>query len=314
MLRERAIVISALAALLLAVSLWGLAPVANRYLITSALSVKHLVLMRFSISALLCIPLVLRIRKQGWGKREWLRALLCGLANILGYNLMITIAVQWLPAGMTGLLASTSPLWIALISWLFLREPPSRIELIGLALGLLGILILISWTVWRAEQREGLLLGMAMAIFALLMWAIYTLAVRPLSRKYGSPVGSGITTILGTLPLLVLWDPHVLPSFTQLSGPAWLAFALLALGSTVIGIMLWNFGVAHLRSTQAASFMNLLPIVSVIGGSLLLHEQITPVVIISSIIIITGIIVAQLPSLLSSSYKRTLRKQPSTAK
>jgi drug/metabolite transporter (DMT)-like permease len=129
-----------------------------------------------------------------------------------------------------------------------------------------------------------------------MMWAIYTVAVRPLSHKYGAPVSTGITTIVGTLPLVLLWDPHLLPALTRLHQSDWLAFALLALGSTVVATMLWNYGVTRLPGAQAGIFLNLLPIVSMAGGSLFLGERVSANMLLSGVIIVAGVVVTQVPS------------------
>jgi drug/metabolite transporter (DMT)-like permease len=298
MSRERVTFLSAVGALLLTVACWGLAPVANRYLLGSV-SPLHLVVLRFIVASLLFIPIILQMRKQRWNRRDGLLAIFCGLTCILGYNVIVTFGLQWVPAGIAGLLGATTPLWIALISRIALREPLHWAVSLGLILGLSGVMTLVGWTTLHADQGRNELLGIGLVILAYLMWAVYTIAVRPLSRKYGASVSTAITTFLGSLPLVALWDPHLLPTFATLQAPAWLAFALLALGSTVIATVLWNYGVACIPSAQAGVFLNVMPVVSVLGGSFFLHEQITPGMLAGGAIIIVSVVVAQLPSLIA---------------
>jgi drug/metabolite transporter (DMT)-like permease len=119
------------------------------------------------------------------------------------------------------------------------------------------------------------------------------------------PVSTGITTIMGTLPLVGLWDQRLLPAFARLGPADWLAFALLALGSTVIATVLWNYGVARLPGAQAGIFLNLLPIVSILGGSLLLGEHISQSMLLSGIIIVAGVVVTQVPSFIALNGRGT---------
>jgi drug/metabolite transporter (DMT)-like permease len=299
MSRERATFLAAIGALLLAVVCWGLAPVANRYLLVSV-SPLHLVVLRFIVASLLFVPIILQMRKQRWSRRDGWLAIFCGLASILGYNVIVTFGLQWVPAGIAGLLGATTPLWIALLSRVFLREPLHWAVSLGLILGLSGVLMLVGWTALRPGQHGSLiLLGIGLVILAYLMWAVYTIAVRPLSRRYGASVSTAITTFLGSLPLVTLWDPRLLPAFAALQAPAWFAFVLLALGSTVVSTVLWNYGVARLPSAQAGVFLNIMPVVSVLGGSFFLHEQVTPGMLIGGAIIMISVVVAQLPSLLA---------------
>ncbi|HEY0753885.1 MAG TPA: DMT family transporter [Ktedonobacteraceae bacterium] len=293
--RERTAFLSAIGVLLLAVLCWGLAPVANRYLLRS-LSPPHLVVGRFVVASLFFVPLILRMRKQHWSRADLLRAIFCGFASILGYNVAVTYGLEWVSAGMGGLLVATAPLWIALFSRVVEREPLHWTGLVGLALSLGGVATLIGWTALLPEHKATLFWGMGLVLFASMMWAMYTVAVRPLSSRYGAPVSTGFTTIVGTLPLVFLWDPHLLPAFVQLREGDWFAFALLAFGSTVVATMLWNYGVTRLPSTQAGIFLNLLPVVSMGGGSLFLGEHISLNMLLSGVIIVAGVVVTQVPS------------------
>lgn len=296
--------LSAIGVLLLTVLCWGLAPVANRYLLMS-LTPQHLVVLRLTVASLLFIPITLQMRKQRWNRKDILLAIFCSFANILGYNVTVTYGLAWVPASLSGLLIASSPLWIALLSHLIEREPFHWTELAGLTLGIGGVAILVGWTAVHPDQQRMLWWGMALVLFASLMWSIYTVAVRPLSRKYGAPVCTGITTIVGTLPLVGLWDTRLFPVLATLNLAQWLAFALLALGSTVIATILWNYGVAQIPGAQAGIFLNLLPIVSMCGGSLFLQEQVSPNMLFSGIIIVAGVVVTQLPSFMAPREQQT---------
>ncbi len=294
----RAPFLTALGAVLLAILFWGLAPVANRYLLVS-ISPQHLLFLRFICASLLFTPVILWIRKQRWSRADILRAFLCGLANILGYNVAVTYGLQQLPAGTTAILVATSPLWIALLARIFLHEQLQWPVLVGLLLGIGGVAMLVGWTILQPEHNGAhfLTLEVGLVLFSSVMWAIYTIAVRPLSRKYGALVSTGLTTIFGSFPLILFWDSHLTSTFRTLSLPAYIAFTLLVLGSTIIATILWNYGVARLPGAQAGIFLNLPPFVSVIGGSFFLREHITSSVLLSGCIIILGVIVAQLPSI-----------------
>ena len=151
-------------------------------------------------------------------------------------------------------------------------------------------------------------LGTGLVIFASFMWAIYTVAVRSLSQKYGVLVSTGLTTMLGTLPLMVLWDSHLLPTIAALSLSDWFAFVLLTLGASVVAPYLWNYGVAQLPGAQAGIFLNMQPFVSILGGSLFLEERLTTSMLVSGLLIMVGVVVAQLPSF-TIQRQRALKRE-----
>ncbi|MGH2482546.1 MAG: EamA family transporter, partial [Ktedonobacteraceae bacterium] len=104
---------------------------------------------------------------------------------------------------------------------------------------------------------------------------------------------TALTVVIGTLPLLTFWDNATWPVMGHLGLFAWLALGLLVLGSTVIATILWNYGVARTASSQAGLFLYLVPLVSVTGGALFLHERLSIITLLSGMLIVAGVVLAQ---------------------
>jgi drug/metabolite transporter (DMT)-like permease len=281
------------AALLFAVTCWGLLPVATRYLL-AYLDPLHLLLLRFLLASLLFLPVLLRVRQQRWPLIDLLRTGLCGCASIIGYNVTVTYGIRWLPAGIAGMIIATEPIWIALFSIVVLRERPRCSALLGLFIAAIGVLTLVGWNVSATSFSVTIWLGACLTLLAAMMWAGYTLAVRSLSRKYGALTCTGLATILGTLPLLTWGNTQLLSASITLPPLAWGAFLLLAVGSTMFANILWSYGVARMPGTQAGLFLYLIPCISVLGGSIFLHEIITPGTVVCGLLVLSGVIIAQL--------------------
>jgi drug/metabolite transporter (DMT)-like permease len=279
--------------LLLAALCWGLAPVATRYLL-DYFSPLQLVLLRFLISAIFFLPLLWPLRAHHWTLKELALAVFCGLVGVIGYNLIVTYGLSRIPAGMAGLLIATEPIWILLIAALVLHEKIAWSVLAGLLLSLGGIVLLLSRSIAGATWNTGVLGGSLLVLLAALMWSIYTVAVRTLSKKIGARVSTALTLVIGTLPLLAFWDPTSLALLPHLNLAAWGALLLLTLGSTVVATILWNYGVARTASSQAGLFLYLVPLISVAGGALFLHEQISFVTLASGLLIVSGVALAQI--------------------
>lgn len=90
----------------MAVGLWGLAPVATRAAVTS-LAPAPLLVLRLTIAALVllpfAVPVLRRLRLRSLG-----RLAAAGALGLIGYNLPVTIGLQWLPASAAGLLLATA--------------------------------------------------------------------------------------------------------------------------------------------------------------------------------------------------------------
>lgn len=279
-------------ALLLAALCWGLAPVATRYLLSSFTPLQ-LVVVRFLLASLFLLPLLLPLRHHRWTLKEVAWTLFCGVAGVIGYNVPVAYGLRVLPAGIAGLLIATEPIWILLIAALALREKISWSVLLGLFLSLVGIVLLIGQETFGGVSNAGFLMGALLVLLAALMWSIYTVAIRSLSKKLGARTSTALTLVVGTVPLLAFWDVRNGSLLLHLNVAAWFALMLLVLGSTVAATILWNYGVVRTASAQAGLFLYLVPIVSIAGGALFLHEQITLTTLISSLLIIAGIVLAQ---------------------
>jgi drug/metabolite transporter (DMT)-like permease len=278
--------------LLLAALCWGLVPVATRYLFAD-FTPRQLVVLRFFVAGLCFLPLLLPLRSYHWTPRQVWRAIFCGIVSVIGYHLTVAYGLSTTPAGIAGLLVATQPIWIILISALFLRERFGWTVIVGLVLSLAGIVLLLAQGTSGSGWHGATLTGTLLVLLAALMWSIYTVAVRPLSKELGARASTALTMVIGTVPLLALWDNGTFPLLSQLNVFAWFALALLIFGSTIIATILWNYGVAHTSSSQAGLFLYLLPLISVAGGAIFLRETISFITVLSGMLIIAGVAVAQ---------------------
>lgn len=278
-------------ALFLAAFCWGLAPVATRYLLRYFAPLQ-LVLLRFLIATLLFLPLLISLRSQRWARKTVAQAVFCGLVGIIGYNVPVAYGLRAIPSGMAGLLIATEPIWIMLIAALVLHEKISWSVLVGLLLALIGIVLLLGQQTFGSRWNGATLVGASLVLLAALMWSVYTVAVRSLSKELGALSSTALTVVIGTLPLLAFWDNTAWPVLGHLGLFGWVTLALLALGSTIMATILWNYGVTRTTSSQAGLFLYLVPLVSVTGGALFLHEQVNGATLLSGGLIIVGVALA----------------------
>lgn len=272
---------------------WGLVPVATRYLLNSFAPLQ-LMTIRFLIATICFVPMLVSLRKQRLTFKVGSWALLCGLIGVIGYYVVVAYGLQLIPAGTAGLLLATQPIWILLISAGFLRERISWPVLAGLAVALSGIVLLLGQETLGAAWNMAVLAGILLVLLAALMWSSYTVAVRSLSRQLGAPASTALTMVLGALPLFVFWDGRTWGIMLHLDIAGWLALLLISVGSTVVAAVLWNYGVARTASSRAGLYLYLVPLISVVGGTLFLREPLSLIALASGVLIITGVALAQI--------------------
>jgi drug/metabolite transporter (DMT)-like permease len=118
-----------MAAGLAAVIMWGLAPVATRALVGHLAPIPLLVL-RIGLSGLVLLPWcahrLIRMRRGGTARLSRGRLTAAGLLCMVGYNLPVTVGLQWVPASTAALILATEPVWILALGRIFLRTPCRR--------------------------------------------------------------------------------------------------------------------------------------------------------------------------------------------
>ncbi len=101
----------------------------------------------------------------------------------------------------------------------------------------------------------------------------------------------------GTLPLLAAWNSAFVGRSARLGGDAWGALVFLGGACTVLATIFWNYATARTSAARVGPWLYLVPLVSVVGGYLLLGEPVFPRTISGGAMIIAGVAITQIPSL-----------------
>jgi drug/metabolite transporter (DMT)-like permease len=288
----------AYAALVVAIVNWGLSNVATRYLIVH-MHPLEIVTLRYSIASVLLVPLLLRGRTSRWPWQDLGWMALVGVFGVVGFNLPVTFGTQSLPAGAVGLLITTEPVWISIISVAVLRERLFWSLPAGLVLAAAGAVVLLAGHAPAAHLlgdagAGGVVGGAGLVLLGAFSWAIYAVAVRPFTRKYGSMTSTGLTVALGTLPLLGAWNPALLDRSAHLGGDAWEALVFLGGACTVLATIFWNYATARTSAARVGPWLYLVPLVSVLGGHLFLGESIYASTVVGGGMILGGVAITQI--------------------
>jgi drug/metabolite transporter (DMT)-like permease len=281
----------ALASGLAAVIMWGLAPVATRAVVLH-LGPLPLLVLRALLSGVIVLPWALpalrRIDRAGFT-----RLAIAGLLGMVGYFLPVAVGIQWLPASTAALILATEPVWIMCLSRLCHGEPVARSAWLGSGIALCGVAVLAGP---RLAAGSHALLGMGLVMLGTMLFAAYTIALRPVTEQYGARAATAASTAVGAVPYLALlpwiFSHHQSAWFAHQPTSTWADLVFLAAGSTAAGMLAWNLAVARLGSSQAGLLLFLEPCVGVTGGIVLLGEHLSPVGAVGGALVMTGLVVA----------------------
>jgi len=207
----------------------------------------------------------IRIPRAVWGKLA-----LLALFNITGWNGLLLFGVQQLPAGRSAILAYTMPVWSVLISLALLHEPLSRRRVVGLALGMLGMGVLLFDDISNLERAP---IAALLILCASISWAMGIVLVRKWKLPLSQTAVTGWMMLLGWVPLAIVAPLFSSVAPHHLSGATW--FALLYNVFLAGTLAHWAFFTLARTLPVAVSSMSSLPvpIVGVFAGMLFLGER-----------------------------------------
>ena len=200
----------------------------------------------------------------------WTRVALLGVANITGWNGLLLFGVQQLPAGRSAIIAFTMPMWSVLFSLALLNEPLSRRKVAGLALGMLGMGVLLGDDIRHIQRTPTAAL---LVLAAAVAWALGTVLLRKWKPPLPQNTLTGWMMLVGWLPLAVIAPFFDDGTFHSPSAAGWFALVYNMFLAGTLAHWAW-YSLARTLPVAISSMSSLpVPIVGVFSGMLLLGER-----------------------------------------
>lgn len=205
-----------------------------------------------------------------WRSILWLGFWGMGLQNAFTY-----IGLQYTTATNGVILNSSVPVMIVVLAWLLYRETITRLQALGVAISLAGILAIITRGDVTALARLSLNKGDLVVLVGMAFWAAYTVFLR--AKPPGIPP-LVLLTCLGCVGFALL-TPLAAAEMLFFGGRAELTPATIAaivyIGTfpSFIAYVFWNRGVAEVGPQVAGVFMHLMPAFGVVLAWLFLGER-----------------------------------------
>jgi drug/metabolite transporter (DMT)-like permease len=214
-----------------------------------------------------------------------------GLLGMVGYNLPVTIGLAWVPASTAVLLLATEPVWILLLSRVFLAERIPRWSWGGAGVAVAGVAVLAGPGVLSGGSGRTLA-GIGLVLLGTALFGAYTIVLRPLSDQYGAVPAAATSTLAGALPYLAFAGTLVPGQIARLPAAAWGELAFTALGATVAGLLLWSVAVARIGPAAAGLLLYLEPVAGVTGAAVLLRERLSAGMAAGGLLVLAGVALA----------------------
>ena len=239
---------------------------------------------RVAGAALLLLPLLVWRGQLSALRAHWRPLLIVGITNSALPFLCFAYAALSLTAGLSSIFNASSPLFGAVIAWLWLNDRLTAARALGLLIGFAGVL----WLAWgTADFKPG---GTGWALIACLAGPLCYGGSANFAKRHlgGVPplavaAGSQLSAALVLAVPAVLWWPANAPSASM-----WAAAALLALLCTGVAYLLYFRLIANVGPANAIAVTFLIPGFAVLWGWLLLGERLTLAMLVGCGVILIG--------------------------
>jgi drug/metabolite transporter (DMT)-like permease len=234
----------------------------------------------------------LRERSPAPSRLDWRTGAISGALLLLGGNGAVAWAEQRVPSGIAALLVAIVPLWMVLIDWL---RPggrrPAVAVFIGVALGLVGLLLLVGPDTLRSGAPSNAF-GALVLVLASLSWAAGSLFTKWSPRATTGTIGAGTQMLAGGVLLLIagaaMGEVGRL-DLAHASTRSLLGFAYLVTFGSLIGFTAYVYLLAHTTAAKAATYAYVNPVVAVLLGWALGHEPVTTRTMLAAGVILAGV-------------------------
>ncbi len=242
------------------VAIWGSGFVATKIGLQYAAPFTFLSL-RFAFGLICLIPLLWWLKPR-WprGRREWLHIIVAGLL-MHAIHLSGSHYAQYLgmSAGIAAVILALQPLATAIIAVGWFRERPSRLQWLGIALGFMGVALIVWHKIDMRAATAGSLLAVTIGLAALTVGTLYQRRFCPEVDLRSGALIQFATSLIVLAPMSIMFESAKVEWTWPLLG----SIAFLVLLASLLGVNALHTLMRRGEATRVTSMMYLPPIFAV---------------------------------------------------
>jgi len=270
------------------VILWGLSFVSSKTILNSGVPPMTMVCMRFMLTTLI-LNLVLKRREPSTRleKKNVVSLLLSGLFGVTVYFFFESRGIKLTSASHASLIIAVIPVLTILAELVFFRTRVSLMGAAGIVLSVIGVYLVVRDP--DADIFSGSLAGDLLMFGACVSWVVYMMVSKNLHKRLSDLAITAYQSLFGTAFLV----PLALMEYRQwvpLTPAAVLNLLYLAVFSSAVGNFLYMYALSRLGPIVVSPYVNLIPVVGVLGGVAILGESISVPQIVGGVVIVAGVL------------------------
>lgn len=241
---------------------------------------------RFTLGAAVLLAFAFWRKLPPPPKKFWLWIFLTGLFQIAIGSSILQYCFQFLDAGLVSVLNYTMPMWVTILAAIFLNEKLTKKKIFGVALGVIGIGVLMNVNI------EGDFTAMLVALSAAVFWAIGNIIMKAKLSKCEPISMTTWQMVIGAVMLAIYAG-----TFGELRADwTFTAVACIAYNAVIasaIAFFLWVYILDNMQASKASISVLGVPVVGVFSGVIFLGEPLTISMVIGMLMVLAGIFLVQ---------------------
>jgi drug/metabolite transporter (DMT)-like permease len=241
-------------------------------------------------SALLAVLAVMWGQSLKVPRELWPRLMLAAVLNVMGWMVLMGLALLWLPASEAALIAYTMPVWASLLAWFVLGERMTWLRVLALVMAFAGLAAIMAANGISASAEK--LPGIIMALTGSIGFALGAVLAKKLPLQLPPITAAAWQIGLGCFPVAVVglfietshWD-----AVTKLG---WLLVIYSTVVQFCIAYVAWFAALARLPASVAAIGTMAVPVIGVVASAIALHEPLGPGQIAALVFTLAGVVLA----------------------
>ncbi|MEV8150364.1 DMT family transporter [Arthrobacter sp. NPDC080073] len=273
-----------IAAVIVTVVLWASAFVGIRA-VGPSFSPGSLTLGRLVVAAV-ALGIVALPRLKRWPKgREWLPVLAYGVMWFAGYNLALNAAEHMLDAGTSAMLINVSPILIAVLAGVILKEGFPRWLIIGSLVAFGGVALI---ALGSGQRSTADVAGVLLCLLAAVLAAVSVIVQKPVLRKFSAAQATWFGIVVGAVCCLP-WAGQLVAEVQAAPLPATLGLVYLGIFPTAIAFTTWAYALSLIEAGKLAATTYLVPGATILISWAVLKEIPTIWGLVGGVICLVGV-------------------------
>jgi len=244
---------------------------------------------RFTVAAVIFAVMALRYRWPVPRGRQWIYIVAMAFTGVFLFNTLLYWGLSYTTAINGTLVNGFNPLVTVVMAVILLREKAGRRLWVGVLVSVIGVFLIAARGNADVLVHLNLNRGDLLILLGTVVWGLYTIFVRILTRDFPVLPATAYATWLGVLMLYPAVYQEVQQMPPKITGGVIGTFIYLGIFASVVAFICWNWSVSKIGATKATVFYNLIPLYGAVLSPLFLNEQLYLLHLFGGILIVGGV-------------------------